>query len=53
MQRFAWRNVTNVAPDAAQQRIVFLTQDRLAEAEFQRLHGIASLAKFGCRRYGN
>jgi len=38
MQRVVRRDVTDVAPAATQQRVIFFTGDRLAEAEFHWLH---------------
>jgi hypothetical protein len=41
IQRPAWRRVGDIAPAAAQQRIVLLAHDRLADAEFDRPHRIS------------
>jgi hypothetical protein len=38
MQRLTRCYITDIASDAAQQRIVFFTKDRLAEPEFHCLH---------------
>ncbi len=43
MQRATRRGIGDIAPAAAQQRVVLLAYDRLADAELQRLHAIAPI----------